>query len=319
MDTDSAKCPVCEGLDHYFVSKQPSDYEYFVEPERELQVFHCKQCDSEFVHPRPTVEELVSFYPLDYHTYNDDHGLIAGTLVAMRSGLRARLFNKLIETRPIHLFDVGAGDCRHFNDMSKHGDFQFAGVEIKPEMVAAASSRGYHVEPGTIEEMDTRPYEDSYDLVTMYQLVEHVLDPPLLFERARSILKPGGYVMGQLPTMDCIERKIFGRYWAGYHYPRHLQMLTRRGLDGLLKAAGFTCVSVKSALHIHAAQSMQNFLVGGLGYRPRIAHGKTPVYSSLLLMAAPFCLVEHLIGRGGMMNFMAQKPPEDELRETGRS
>jgi len=308
MDNEFIKCPICLGQDHYRVSKQPSDYEYFIQPQRELDVHHCRQCDSEFIHPRPTVEELISFYPLDYHTYNDDHGLIAGTLVQIRSRVRARFFNRLIKERPIRLFDVGTGDCRHFNDMTQYGNFEFAGVEIKPEMVEAALRRGYHVELGTIEELDTKPYENTYNIVTMYQLVEHVLDPHLLFEKAFCILKPGGYVMGQLPSMDCIERKIFSRYWAGYHYPRHLQMLTQLGLKKLLIETGFSDVSVKSALHIHAAQSMQNFLVGGLGYHPKITHGKTPIYSPLLLITAPFCLVEHLIGKGGMMNFMAQKP-----------
>jgi len=308
MDIEPTKCVICRGTEYYPVTRQPSDYEYFVEPKRKLKVFHCRECGSEFVHPRPSVEELVSFYPLHYHTYNDDHDLIAGTLVEMRAKVRARLFNKLIKSRPIWLFDVGSGDCRHFTDMSKYGDFNFAGVEIKPEMVESAAKRGYKVELGTIEEMDTAPYDNSYDIVTMYQLVEHVLDPALLFRKAISILKPGGYVMGQLPSIECIERKIFDRYWAGYHYPRHIQMLTKRGLSGLIEQAGFSSVSIKSALHLQAAQSMQNFMVDRLGYRPKMTYGKTPIYSLLLLLAAPFCLVEHLVGKGGMMNFMAQKP-----------
>jgi SAM-dependent methyltransferase len=192
--------------------------------------------------------------------------------------------------------------------MSKYGEFEFAGVEIKPEMVEAAAKRGYRVEPGTIESLDTTLYENRFDIVTMYQLVEHVLDPRLLFRKAFSILKPGGYVLGQLPSMDCIERLIFGRYWAGYHYPRHIQMITRNALRDLIREAGFVNVDVKSALHIHAAQSTQNFLIGTLGYHPKITYGKTPVYSSLLLLSAPFCLIEHLIDKGGMMNFMAKKP-----------
>jgi SAM-dependent methyltransferase len=308
MNAPSTQCVICGGSDCYAVERQPSDYEYFVKPKRDLKVFHCRTCGSEFVYPRPTVDELVSFYPLDYHTYNDDHGFIAGALVSMRSKARARFFNKLFKTRPISLFDIGAGDCRHFKDMSKYGEFEFAGVEIKPEMVEAAAKRGYHVESGTIESLDTTPYENYFDIVTMYQLVEHVLEPRLLFRKAFSILKPGGYIMGQLPSMDCIERQIFGRYWAGYHYPRHIQMLTRDALGNLIQNAGFTNVDIKSALHLHAAQSTQNFLIGKLGYHPKITYGKTPLYSSLLLLAAPFCLVEHLIDKGGMMNFMAQKP-----------
>ncbi|MBN2318448.1 MAG: hypothetical protein JXR49_05195 [Acidobacteria bacterium] len=89
MDHGSARCAICGGSDYYPIPDQPSDYEYFIEPKREFKVLHCRICGSEFVHPRPTVDELVSFYPLDYHTYNDDNGIIAGPLVAMRSKVRA--------------------------------------------------------------------------------------------------------------------------------------------------------------------------------------------------------------------------------------
>ncbi|MBN1655151.1 MAG: class I SAM-dependent methyltransferase [Deltaproteobacteria bacterium] len=308
MNRTTAECVICGGSDNHLVDRQPEDYEYFIKPKSPLKVYHCRTCGCEFVYPRPSVEELTSFYPLHYHTYNDDHGLIAATLVAMRSKARARFFNQLIKTRPIHLFDVGAGDCRHFNDMSKYGDFDFAGVEIKPEMVEAAARRGYRVELGTIEDLDISSYENRFDIVTMYQLVEHVLDPQLLFRKAFSLLKPGGYVTGQLPSMDCIERRVFGRYWAGYHYPRHIQMVSPKALSALIKQSGFSRVEVKSALHLHAAQSAQNFLIGKLGYRAKMTHGKTPLYSSLLLLAAPFCLLEHAVGKGGMMNFIALKP-----------
>ena len=83
---------------------------------------------------------------------------------------------------------------------------------------------------------------------------------------------------------------------------------TKKNLHHLIKHSGFENVSVRSALHLQAAQSIQNVLVGKFGYHPKITYGKTPIYPALLLLAAPFCLTEHLIGRGGMMNFMAQKP-----------
>lgn len=308
MKQSEVLCVMCGGQDVRALPDQPEDYEYFMVPGQGLRFYHCDKCHSEFIHPRPTVEELISYYPLGYHVYNEDHGFIARTLVKIRSRVRAGSFLRLVSTRPVRLFDVGAGDCRHFIDMSKYGDFEFAGVEIKPEMVEKALERGFKVESGTIEDMDTSPYENSFDIVTMYQLVEHVLDPEILFEKAFSILKPGGYVTGQLPSMDCIERNLFGRYWAAYHYPRHLQLLTKKSLHGLIEQSGFRDISVKSALHLQAAQSIQNVLVGKCGYRPKITYGKTPIYSGLLLLAAPFCLAEHLIGRGGMMNFIARKP-----------
>jgi len=268
----------------------------------------CDSCGSRFLYPRPSIEELISFYPLHYHAYNEDHGFIAKPIVTLRAKNRVATYRRLIKSGKINLFDVGTGDCRHFDEMSLYGSFKFSGVEIKPEMVQAARQRGYEVVPGTLEDMEVAALAGSFDLVTMYQLVEHVLSPDVLFAKALSLLRPGGYVLGQLPSMDSLERSIFGRYWAGYHFPRHLQMFTKRGLKTLLANRGFSPISVTSALHLQAGLSLQNFIVGHWGSRPEMKFGKVPIYSLLLLATAPFCLAEHLLGRGGMINFLAQKP-----------
>lgn len=311
---EKPSCAVCGAVSAGVVPPQPADYEYFVEPHRQFTVFQCAVCGSRFIHPRPTVAELVSFYPDHYHAYNEDHGGLAAALVAMRDRNRAKQYRRLTSSRPIRLFDVGTGDCRHFQALSRHAEFEFAGVEIKPEMVRAARDRGFNVHEGTLEDMDISGHQERYDLVTMYQLVEHVLDPRSLFAKAAALLKPGGWVLGQLPCMDSLERRLFGRHWAGYHFPRHLQMLTKRGMRALLIRTGFDEIAVPTALHLQAGLSLQNFLVGGLGYRPRLRHGKTPIYSLLLLAVAPFCAAEYICRQGGMMNFLARKPASSNRR-----
>jgi SAM-dependent methyltransferase len=300
------KCVICQRANLQELANQPEDYEYFVKSSRKFKTWHCRDCGSRVVYPHSTLEELISFYPLDYHAYSSDHGEIAQILVDVRARMRAGQMIKLADNLPVRLFDVGAGDCRHFIDMSKHGNFEFAGVEIKPEMVEAARANGFHVEQGTLEGLDISSLKGKFDIVTMYQLVEHVLDPQLLLEKAKALLKPGGYVLGQLPSMDSFERKVFGCYWAGYHFPRHLQMLEKSGMSLILKRAGFEDVRVTGALHLQAALSFQNMIAGKLKRRPKMIFGKTPFYSGLLLAAIPFCAFEYICGQPGMMNFSAR-------------
>ena len=307
-ELENIKCVVCNSQQIDSFKEQPEDYEYGVKTEREFRVLQCCQCGSRFVFPRPTVEELVSFYPLIYHAYNEDHGLIAKRLVSMRAKRRAKELLKMTDSRPVRLFDVGTGDCRHFVDMSKYGDFEFAGNEIKPEMVDEARRRGYNVEQSSLEDLDIVPYRGKYDIVTMYQLVEHVIDPRVLLQKAMDLLKPGGYLLGQLPCMDSLDRKIFGRYWAGYHYPRHLQMLSKRGMRHLLEQAGSADVEINNAFHLQAGISLQNWIVSNMKRKPKMTYGKTAIYSFLLMGIAPFCIFESCIGQGGMMNFTARKP-----------
>jgi SAM-dependent methyltransferase len=310
MDTldDHPACVVCGHGETRALRGQPEDFEYGIVPDPPRHIRHCPACGSRFLFPRPDTATLAGYYPLDYHAYNEDNGVVAGFLVNLRSKARAREYFRRLGTRTIRLFDVGAGDCRHFDSLRALGDFRFAGVELKPEMARAAQARGYDVIEGTLEELDTSGLAGQFDVVTMYQLLEHVLCPDILMEKALELLRPGGYVLGQLPCMDSLERRIFGRYWAGYHFPRHLQMFSRRGLEQVLARAGFTDVAVRSSPHLQAGLSLQNVLVASLPKRPDLRYGKLPIYSLLLLAVAPFCLLEHGLGQGGMMEFAARKP-----------
>ncbi len=307
MDSMKMECPVCGSSEGRELSSQPEDFEYHVSAGNKYKIRACSSCGSGFLWPRPTVDDLVRFYPDDYHAYNDDHGRIAGMLVTRRNRSRMQLYLSLTQERPVALFDVGSGDCRHFDALRSTGDFTFAGVEINPGMVEKANKAGYNVVQGTLEDLDVSLLKGRFDIVTMYQLVEHVLDPRMLFRKARILLKPGGVIIGQLPCLGSIEASVFGRYWAGYHYPRHLQQFTKRSLLQLIENEKFGNIRVTSALHLQAALSLQNWLTSILPPKKPLVFGKTPYYSWLLLCAAPFCIFEHALGAGGMMDFIARR------------
>jgi hypothetical protein len=142
----------------------------------------------------------------------------------------------------------------------------------------------------------------------MNHVLEHVVYPHTMLERARDLLRPGGYVIGQLPTVSSWEHGLFGRNWGGYHYPRHLQIPSKAGLSGLLGDVGFGAVKIRSAPHIQTTISMQNTLVRR-GWRPAMHNGKTPLYGALLVSALPYETVAWLCDEGGIVDFQAQKPP----------
>ena len=75
--------------------------------------------------------------------------------------------------------------------MSRYGAFDCAGVEIKPEMVEAGRSLGFTVYQGTLEELEIDSLEGSFDIVTMYQLLEHVEIPYDVIRKAFRLLRRG--------------------------------------------------------------------------------------------------------------------------------
>lgn len=303
-------CPVCQAPDSRKLDEQPRDYEYEVDPGEEFHIRECLRCSSRFLWPRPSLTNLETFYPPDYHAYHADHGLIAGVLTGLRSRMRRDFYLRSTTSRPIRLFDVGSGDCRQFESLKSSDAFTFSGVELNTAMVENARARGYDIRCGDLENLDLTGLENSFDIVTMYQLVEHTLSPSRLFAQAFRLLKPGGMVIGQLPCKDSWEAALFKRHWAGYHFPRHLQQITKKGMESLLVDQGFERVSVSAALHLQAALSLQNVFVDRFPPQKRLHFGKTSFYPLLLLLVAPYCLVEYAFGKGGMMNFLAFKTGE---------
>jgi SAM-dependent methyltransferase len=248
----------------------------------------------------------VSFYPGGYHAYNDDHGAIASTLVALRAGMRARYYRKLLGGRAGRVFDVGAGDCRHFEEIGRRGEFVFAGVEINPRMATDARARGYDVDEGTLERMDLTRHEGRYDIVSMNHVLEHVSDPVEVVRRAYRLLRPNGWLVGELPTNTSWEHAVFGSMWAGYHFPRHLQVFSRPGLTALLARVGFAAVRLRSTPHCQIALSIQNTLIAR-GYRSRLRFGRAPWFGALLAATLPFEVAAAVCGRSGVIDFEAQR------------
>ena len=301
-----ARCPIC-GSDLTWPHRSDVvDLEYFVVPPRTFTVQKCGKCASEFLVPRPLESELPPLYPSDYHAYNENHGAFARLLVKMRARSRARFYGQLIRNRAGRLFDVGTGDCRHFDELRRFLDLDCAGVEIQPEIAERGRARGYDVLDGSLETADLTDHVGTYDVVSMNHVLEHVVYPRTMLECACDLLRPGGHLIGQLPTVSSWENRIFGRNWGGYHYPRHLQIPSREGLSDLLEAVGFRNVTIRSAPHIQTTISLQNTLVRR-GWRPRMQHGKTPIYTELLIASLPYETFAWICDRGGIINFQAQK------------
>jgi SAM-dependent methyltransferase len=300
------QCQACGGVAEQVSLPAPVDYEYRVVPARPFCYRRCVDCGTEWIDPRPSERELVDFYPGDYHAYNDDHGLVAAALVGARALVRGRFYKSLLPGKKGALFDVGAGDCRHFGELKRSAEWEFAGVEIQPELAERGRAAGYDVETGTLESMSIDRHRERYDVVSMNHVLEHVLDPAEVIRRAYRLLRPGGWLVGQLPTNSSWEA-AFGGTWAGYHYPRHLQVFSRRGLTGLMERASFTRPGVRSAPHCQTAISLQNYLIAR-GAKLSVKHGRTSIYGALLFATLPFELLAWAFNRSGTVDFRAQKP-----------
>lgn len=134
------------------------------------------------------------------------------------------------------LLDLGCG-AGDFLALAQAMGWQAMGCDPDEKVVAICQSRGFDVRHGGADSfMGGR---NSFDVITLNQVIEHVIDPKDLLRQCFDLLRVGGMVWIGFPNPNAIGAKAFGATWAGLHPPYHLCLPTQDVLHGWLQDAGF--------------------------------------------------------------------------------
>lgn len=210
--------------------------------ETPYSVRRCSACGLVWVSPRRTPEGLRELYgdgywcsdspkTVGYGDYREDEELYLRTF-------RRRMRFVLRHVRPGgRALDVGAA-AGYFMKAAQERGFDVSGVELSAEIAAHGRERwGLDVFVGTLE---SAPFEPaSFDLITMWDVVEHIPDPASLLRRARELVKPNGALVIETQNVDSAFARLLGRRWHHYKHAEHLYHFNRHTIAGLLDAAGF--------------------------------------------------------------------------------
>lgn len=207
----------------------------------------CRHCGLIYLNPRPGLDEMARYYPSDYIAYyraiEDEPSFLRR--LDRRYGLHKRCREVIRRAGgPGRLLDVGCATGVFLDGMRLRG-WTVTGVEINAKAAQYARERlGLEVFVGELEEAG---YPDaSFDVITLWDVLEHVRDPRWTLEEIGRILRPEGLLVLSLPNPDCLEARFFGPYWAGWDVPRHLYIFSLPVLERLLAETGFQIQEVSS-------------------------------------------------------------------------
>jgi SAM-dependent methyltransferase len=269
----------------------------------------CANCGHYYLRERPAQAALIAVYPPEYGNY----GNIAKPSLAFRlkARMEASTLRKLISGQlPIAVFDVGCGDGRLLDVVKAACPTveHLAGCEISGFAAENARSKGYDIQVGSFESLTFPP--ESFDLMFLIQVLEHLSDPRSSVEKVARMLRPGGRVMIETPSTNCVDFRLFKRrYWGGYHFPRHFNLFVREHVEKLLRAAGLEPTSYKVKLQpVHWVWTAHHWLEekGAPHFLYRTFNIKNPFWLGLATLVD--AIQVYGLGQSSNMQIVARKP-----------
>ncbi len=240
IDQDSQRSGICNLCGR-------SDFRTIYDFQR-YRLVACKDCYLHFLFPPISTSELKDIYSKEYYLspdsnlygysdYRKDVDLIVYTSI--------RRFTELERSFPARGLLLDAG-CAHgyFLDVARLHEWKTIGVETHADAVTHAVQRlGLDVRMGDL--FQQRFPDNHFDVVTCWDLIEHLTDPQMFFREVNRILKPGGVFELTTPDIDSLPSRIMRRRWMGIKSREHLFFFSKKTLGQYFQNNKFSIMSCR--------------------------------------------------------------------------
>lgn len=215
-----------------------SDY-LLDEPELIATFMSCDACGLIFQNPRLSQSEIHKYYPPDYDSYQDielDNDDLKSRIATRGLSKRSQVVMDNMEGGK--LLDVGCAIGNFLRMMQKFPGWDLHGIEISEHAARIAREKyQLNVYNGVIEEAKYPP--NHFDVVTLWDVLEHIVDPKSLLLEVNRVLKSSGNLILKIPNGGSWDAQLFGKYWSGLDAPRHYYVFKRNSITRLLELSGY--------------------------------------------------------------------------------
>ena len=228
-------CPVCE--ETYF--KDFLEVTDYMITKEKFKIVECDSCGFHFTNPIPEADKIGEYYKSEAYVSHSSNkkGLINYLYNKVREiTLKEKVKWVLNETDGKALLDIGSGTGHFLKAVNENG---FKGIGLEPDAEARDfAHKNNHVRSSSQEELYN--IEDrSFDVITMWHVLEHVYDLRKDLQKIHDILKSGGKLFIAVPNMNSYDARFYKEFWAAYDVPRHLYHFKQNDISRLLLDFGF--------------------------------------------------------------------------------
>lgn len=195
----------------------------------------CSDCGFVFSSRIPSTQELISYY--EGYGRND----YLSPITIKRYNEILDLFEPVRKTN--RLLDVGCG-IGYFLEVAKKRGWEVYGTEYTDEAIRICESKGVQMKQGIL---DPTHYElESFDVITSFEVIEHINNPQIEVSHISSLLRKGGLFYLTTPNFNSLLRYYLGPKYNVICWPEHLSYYTPSTLNKLIKKHGFKKVFIQT-------------------------------------------------------------------------
>ena len=244
---ESVRCDLC-GQDNYLVAYKGAlkseeggsakeTYKSSGNKPTEDTIVKCNSCGLIYVNPRLKSEKIVEGY-----SEGADENFVSqveGRESTFLTGI------KFIEhfTKPGKLLDIGTASGS-FLHVAKQRGWQVYGVEPNKWLCDwTQKNYGIYVQPGTIDNLNYS--EGFFDVITLWDVLEHVPNPTEVLQKCHKLLVPGGYLYLNYPDYNSYASRIMKSKWI-FLLSVHLTYFTRETIGKMLEKTGFQTLKYRT-------------------------------------------------------------------------
>jgi len=202
------------------------------------RVVRCRVCGLVYVNPRCHPQDPQKSY--DGEVYGFARSRLADALTGGRPHADRVIDGLETLVAPGSLLDVGCGEGDLLESAERRG-WRIMGIEVSAAAAEAARQRGLDVFTGTLRQAQLAP--DTFDAVSLLDVVEHFENPVAELAEAHRILRPGGILVVETPNWNSVYRRVLGRWWAALQPRVHVVYFEERTLSAMLRRSGFEPVA----------------------------------------------------------------------------
>lgn len=234
------KCPLCKSgniLNHKLVK------DYAVS-QKEFTLCRCGDCELLFTNPRPKEEEIGPYY--DFKEYYSHKDKVQNFTQWVYQKIRNYSIRKKVAliyglSNGGSLLDYGCGTGEFLQEANKQ-KWTVRGIEPSEKARGLALNK---LTGQILPSLDELPEEESYDVVTLFHVLEHIHSLRKTLKIIVKHLKPTGYLVIAVPNPQSEDAKHYGGTWAGYDVPRHLYHFSKKSMAVIQEAYDLELVQVK--------------------------------------------------------------------------